>query len=179
MNNLRSAYSSLIRHATQQTARHDTPNKNIVSKYKVSVLYLSQYFNHSAKHVKKKHKSFRKLALLLLHKGSNFCIQDIFQQCKRIIQHQNEDTAEHKYNCYVSSKYSFVNAISQFFRITNKIYFLFLVKLKKIENKNKSKLNEFLVQFIVNIAPARQRRQIIWHLINSLSTGCTYGSNEL
>lgn len=53
MNNLHSAYSSLIRHATQQTARHDTPNKNIVSKYEVSVLYLSQYFNHSAIYVKK------------------------------------------------------------------------------------------------------------------------------
>lgn len=99
MNNLRSAYSSLIRHATQQTARHDTLNKNIVSKYKVSVLYLSQYFNHSAIYVKKKHKSFRKLTLLLLHKGFNFYIQNILQQCKRIIHHQNEDTAEDKCNC--------------------------------------------------------------------------------
>lgn len=31
-------YSSLTRHATQQTPRHDTPNKNIVSTYKVESL---------------------------------------------------------------------------------------------------------------------------------------------
>lgn len=84
-------------YVTQHNKLHGTTRQ---TKYKVSVLYLSQYFNHSAKYVKKeKHKSFRKLALLLLHKGFNFCIQDILQQCKRIIQHQNEDTAEDKHNC--------------------------------------------------------------------------------